>query len=269
MERPRTASIWRSFQWYERGIVGAGVFLLLLSVAAWWCGTRNLEWAVHVAEPMFLAFGALSIILLWAQLRITNIQDRNSNIWKRVVCYHEYFKELPQTSRAEELRRYFHELGIEKPPSAYHPLDETVVDRIWADKGTADRAPGPVILSRYLSDWEDFCGAISVGVVDEDYAREMEGTRVIAAFFGYRAAINKMRHLQSQDSKARPTPWSATPFANKFFLELQKIATRWHVKRCTELAEEQERIRKADLAADDARTASGVPAKAWDHEVRK
>jgi|GEM_PF-2419146 len=261
--------IWRSLKWYERMITGAAALILISGALAWWFGERNVTWAVRVAEPAFMGLGALSIILLWAQLRVSNLQDEAENVWKRVVCYHNYFKELPQTARAEDLRKYFHELGIETPPSAYRPLDETLVEQIWADKGTAERPPGRVVISRYLSDWEDFCGAISVGVVDEEYAREMEGTRVISAFYGYRAAINKMRQLQIEESKARTAAGSAPPFANKFFLELQRIATRWHVWRSEELAKEQERIRKADEAADMARTSAGVPAKAWNHEGAK
>ena len=60
-----------------------------------------------------------------------------------------------------------------------------------ADKGDTQRARASTLISRYLNDWEDFCGAISVGVVDENYARSMEGGRLIDAFFGYRKVIEE------------------------------------------------------------------------------
>lgn len=259
---------WVSLRWYERWVVITAVLIILLALLAWFYGVHSVDRAAAIAEPMFLGLGAVSLILLWAQLRAATNQDNAANIWKRVVCLHEHFGEVPRAEYAEALRRYLHELGIREPPNAYCPLEPEIVERIWADQGTDSRPPGSVLIRRYLNDWEEFCGAIKVGMIDEAYAQAMEGSRVIDAFFGYRASIDKSRHSQSEIRKTKPTALSALPFMNKYYIELQTIATKWHLVRMSELAQQQALIEKGDQAADEARrkfqdlahtVGSGVP----------
>ena len=264
--------VWLTLKWYERTVASCAVAIVILGAIAWLLGPLSIDRAIQIVEPVFIGLGALSIILLWAQVRISNMQEQEANIWKRVVSRHDYFSQVPRTDRAEAVRKYFKELGINRPPSAYHSLDVNLVETIWADNGTDQRPPGRVIISNYLDDWEDFCGAIRVGVLDEEYAREMEGTRVINAFFGYRSAIDKLRQEHNESAKARTGSKPAQPFVNKYFLELQTIATNWHRIRQAELERAQETLRIADEAADSVRSSilekepiGGVPDKARNH----
>lgn len=222
------------------------------------------------SSPTFLAFGALSIVLLWAQLRVSTNQEREENIWKRVVCLNEHFHDGPRLELTEAVREYLRELGIHAPPSAHSPLTRKQAEEIEADQGNEKRPPAKVLIIRYLNDWEDFCGAIAVGVIDEEYAIEMEGARLIDAFFGYREAINIFRETRAaaHAGKMSSTSTGAPPFVNKLYYEMQRIALKWHKRRTDEWKIQEAKVdavnREADLLRDKARALTGVPPKARD-----
>jgi hypothetical protein len=257
-------SNWQKMRWYERATALAGLTIIVISAAAWWCGPHTVEWAIHISEPAFLAVGALSIILLWAQLRAASAQEHEENVWKRIMCLHEHFKDIPRLERSEPVRKYLLTTFPNRaPPSAYFPLTDDEVAKIMADRGDAGTARGDTLIYRYLNDWEDFCGAISVGVVDEDYARSMEGGRLIDAFFGYRKVIEAYRekHTKAQQSA---DPNAASAFAHVAYTELQDVAIRWHEIRHNEKMIQDARIAAADELADSIRRGvkSGVTPKA-------
>jgi hypothetical protein len=256
-------------QRYERLTALTAIAILAISALAWWCGDRDLKWAVEISEPAFLALGALSIILLWAQLRAAHYQEIEQNVWKRVMCLHEHFKDVPRSEATEAVREYLRGLGVLNPPSAYHPLTREQALVVEQDTGTDERPPARILFIRYLNDWEDFCGAISVGVIDEDYSREMEGLRLIDAFFGYREVINILREKRANDARRRQGETGAPPFVNKLYYELQVVALRWHQKRSEEWQAQEEKLVAANKAADELRkaaseTSHGVPPKARD-----
>jgi len=122
-----------------------------------------------------------------------------------------------------------------------------------ADKGDTQRARASTLISRYLNDWEDFCGAISVGVVDENYARSMEGGRLIDAFFGYRKVIEEFREKHTKAQQSTVDPNAASTFASVVFTELQDVAIRWHEIRHNEKTVQDQRIEAADKVADSIR----------------
>jgi hypothetical protein len=266
------SNFWRriNLKWYEIITAVLGLLILIASILAWLVGTRNLESALKIAEPAFLAAGALSIVLLWAQLRSASNQERNENIWKRVVCLHENFRDVPRIELAEAVRNYFCELKIDSPPSAYIPVTERLSHEIMADSGNGSRAPAKVLIKHYLNDWEDFCGAISVGVIDEDYAREMEGSRLIDTFFGYREVINRLREARARDGQANAGTTGAPAFVNKLYYEMQVVAVRWHKRRTEEWAAQEARMNAANVAADQLKAAAeahfGVPPKVKERE---
>lgn len=270
MERKKLSGhlkdLWDSLKWYEVLTGALGLLILLGAFATWWFGDRTLKWAVDVAAPTCLAWGALSIILLWAQLRAANNQELAEQVWKRVMCLHQHFHDVPRLELTDAVRNYLRELGIHSPPSAYSPLTPEQAKVIEHDKGNDNRPPAKVLISRYLNDWEDFCGAISVGVIDEEYAIEMEGSRLIDAFFGYREVINIFRESRAHDGKVGAGATGAPPFVNKLYYELQQIALRWHKKRTEEWKMQQEKVaevnRAADALRDKARELTGVPPKA-------
>ena len=258
-------SIWQRMRWYERVTALTGLTIVAISAAAWWCGPHTLEWAIHISEPAFLAGGALSIILLWAQLRAASTQEHEENVWKRTICLHEHFKDIPRLERSEAVRKYLLATFPNRAaPSAYQPLTNAEVATIMEDRGDAQTARADTLISRYLNDWEDFCGAISVGVVDEDYSRSMEGGRLIDAFFGYRKVIEAFRDKHAKALQSSVDPDAASVFAHVAYTELQDVAIRWHEIRHNEKKVQDERIEAADKVADSIRRGvkSGVTPKA-------
>jgi hypothetical protein len=118
------------------------------------------------------------------------------------------------------------------------------------DIGNQERAPANILISRYLNDWEELCGAISVGVVDEEYARSMEGGRLIDAFFGYRQVIEVLRENHKTTQRAARVQNAAAPFAHVPYTELQEVAVRWHEVRHNEMKIQEERMAAANRVAD-------------------
>lgn len=262
--RERLGDFWRRLdvKWHEIVTAIIGALIFFAAFLAWWFGDRNLKWAVDLAAPTCLAWGALSIILLWVQLRSASRQERDEAVWKRVEYLHEHFHDVPRLQVTEAVREYLCELGIHSPPSAHNPISREQAEAIKHDKGKETRPPAEVLLTRYLNDWEDFCGAISVGVIDDNYAFEMEGNRLIHAFFGYREVINIFRETEVDDGKLR-APATGTPsFANKLYLELQRVALRWQKKRTEELSVQEQRMadanREADRLRNEALASAGV-----------
>jgi len=249
----RYRALWKTLKWYERVTLRLAALILAAAAVAWFFGSETLEWAVHVSEPAFIAIGALSVILVWAQVRSASVLEREQNIWKRVLCMHEHFNDVPRPERAESVRRYLLEIGVTNPPSAYRPLTSQQSDVIVSDTGNEHRAPAKVLITLYLNDWESFCGAIAIGAVDEDYARDMEGTRLIDAFFGYREVINRFRAAYEGDSKSSNGSTAAEPFAHKLYIELQETALKWHLSRCAELKAQEKRLAAVNQEADAKR----------------
>ena len=162
---------------------------------------------------------------------------------------------IPATSHgltaAEAVRRYLLEISVTRPPSAYRPLTPEQADTILSDHGTNHRPPAEVLLTHYLNDWEEFCGAITIGVIDEEYAREMEGTRLIDVFFGYREVINRFRDLYDDGAaKASSGSTAAQPFAHQLYIELQDVALRWHSVRAAEFKDQEDRLAAVNKEAD-------------------
>jgi hypothetical protein len=238
-------------RWYEKTTALAGLAIIALSIACWWFGPHTLEWALHISEPTFLAGGALSIILLWAQLRAASAQEHEENVWKRIVCLHEHFRDIPRSDRTEAVRKLLLEKfpGRERP-SAHLPLTHLETAEIIGDIGNHERATASVLISRYLNDWEDLCGAISVGLVDEDYARSMEGGRLIDTFFGFRQVIEAFREAHKKAQRAQAAQNAAMTFAHVPYTEIQDVAVRWHDIRHNEMRLQDERIDAANRLAD-------------------
>jgi hypothetical protein len=118
------------------------------------------------------------------------------------------------------------------------------------DTGSQERAAASILMSRYLNDWEDLCGAISVGIVDEDYARSMEGGRLIDTFFGFRQVIDGFREEHKRAQLALGAQNAAMPFAHVPYTEMQDVAMRWHEIRHNEKKLQDDRMEAANRLAD-------------------
>jgi hypothetical protein len=214
-------------------IIGSGVFVYARLPASTSVGDKAL-----VVQCDFLALGLLSVFaLLW--------EMRQSAAWKRVLSYHEYFSDLPGQDRVNAMYACLArlQLGI---PSSGEPLSLDGAKAILADVGVAcadgSRSPtGRKLVNDFLNDYEEFCGAVNAGVVSESYARELEGSRTINAYFGFKEVIELIRDEEAkgrQSSSERRTGAVAAaelqPFRTKPYHELRKVAVAWKRRRESE-----------------------------------
>lgn len=243
--------IWRLCRPYEwiLGLLAAAI--LASGFLAWYFSPeQNIEAALKAAEPTFLGLAALSVILIWAQ-------QRDENLWKRILSYHQFFSEFPSPQRVDPLIRALQEMGISESPNAYKPFTPEQVQRIMDDKGGADRRRAKTLVLSYLNAYEQFCGAINMGIVDEEYARDMRGSRVIDAYFGFYEFIRRCREDQDREAAARTAEGAAEPFASKLYLELQLVATSWHETRRKQREQRQRLIDAVDRRAEAVRNSIG------------
>lgn len=206
-----------------------------LGTLAWWFWPQwlagDFDKRAHILEIMFLGSGSLSIIMLASQLR-------QQAAWNKVLSFHEYFSDVPSLENVTALHATFRRLAIELPDFA-HPLSDANADLIIADTAV-DPAIGSgrvsrVIVQAYLDDLEEFCAAVNAGIVSDSYAREIEGTRTIRAYFAFESLIAKLREKQQELVKlAQQTGTGARqsrPFQSKYYAELERVARRWRAKR--------------------------------------
>lgn len=233
-----------SLRWYEVTVVALAMAVFVAAGLAWRLDPeRGLNRAVEIAEPTFVALGTLSVFLLWVQMR-------QANTWNRVTTYHQFFPEFPATAKREAVRKGFGRvLGYSHPPTFYRPISGADARKVNEDPGTPDEPPLGTHLRWYLNEFELFCGAINCGMVDEEYARELQGSRVIDAYFGYVEFIDLLRREQEAEARKRGHSHELPAFRSKFFLELQKTAIAWHQKRHQELRELETVIEDADRRA--------------------
>ncbi len=156
--------------------------LVGLVVLAYWFWPQwtagDFDKRTRILEILMLASGALSIVMLAAQLR-------QQAAWNKVLSFHEYFSDVPSPDNVVALHATFRRLNIELPNYA-DPLSDANSDLIIgdttvdADIGNGRRAR--VIVQAYLDDLEEFCAAVNADIVSDSYARDIEGTRTIRAF---------------------------------------------------------------------------------------
>ena len=185
------------------------------------------ETRARVIELTILSLGLLSLIALIAQLRQTAA-------WNRVLSYHEYFKELPSADKVRALASTLQRLGI-RQPNFGQPLSDDDVRKVRADTGIQQpdggfREIGDSVVRAYLNDFEEFCGAVNAGVVSNCYARELEGTRTINAYYGFEPMIRIYRQQQGEIAAQHATV-SKGRIRGKAYCELRKVAREWKARR--------------------------------------
>ena len=98
-------------------------------------------------------------------------------------------------------------------------------------------------MREYLNDFEEFCGAIRAGVVNENYARELEGDRTINAYFAFVEFINLIRNEAEESGRREIDKSDGTDetkqlreYRRKPYQELRSIAVSWRKRREKEFA---------------------------------
>jgi hypothetical protein len=164
-------------------------------------------------------------------------QTRNDTRWNGVLSYHDYFDELPVQPKLDNLYKVLNICSVEIP-TLLKPLSDEDFQKIEtaAKPGSAETAalgglrPRGVVRA-YLNDFEEFAGAVEQGVVDEDYAYSLEGTRVLVAYFGFRAFIESDRKTDKEECKMNLKGKDIDFLVPKSYLLLETLAKRWLARR--------------------------------------
>lgn len=201
--------------WYAGAVVVfiVGLFSRGTSHDFFDVATKSSEFAV-------LAAGLFSVLLVRDQLvaQEEQLQENHQQMvddhqWKTIVSYHELFgqgipnedtrKAMYDLAVANDFIDCFDDLGKPMPANALQACINTSEMR--------------QITRPYLDDFEKFCGAVNAGIVNEDYARSLQGTRVVRNFTVFKELI---RHFQIANSRA--------------YVELEKLAMKWDEQRKNE-----------------------------------
>jgi hypothetical protein len=223
---------WHNCWWFVLAISVVGISAVSIFAYIQLGPGRSFEQTSQLIENTLLALGLVTVILLIAQLRQTAS-------WNSVLSYHEYFGELPNNQRAEDLYSVLQRLNI-PVPSAAEPMSKENAGKVWDDTGLASpdgvfRLVGRRVVREYLNDYEEFCGAILAGVVNEPYARELEARRVIGANYGFEEIVKLYRAEIAEKPVAKPQTEQAArnllAFRQKPYQELRRVATSWRRRR--------------------------------------
>ena len=186
-----------------------------------------------VLNVVVLAFGVASLLFLWAQLRHTATQDK-------LVAYHEYFQDLPRSSKVNALYAAMGRLKIERP-FWQKPLVAADCAAISQDTEPAPNT-AHIAIREYLNDFEEFAAAVNSGLVDFDYAYHIEGPRILNAYYGFELLITQW-HMEEQQKVAANRGVGIAP--GDYYGELKRLAEVWKGRKLAEVAkEEQDRRRR-------------------------
>jgi hypothetical protein len=187
---------------------------------------------IAVLDVMLGGLGVASLLLVWAQLRHTSTQSK-------LIAYHEHFQELPKESKVSAMYTTMARLKIEQP-LWQTPLSVASRDAILNDDAPA-RDTAQIVVREYLNDFEEFAAAVNSGLVDDDYAYHLEGSRTLNAYFGFEEIIGFwLRNDQERAQRQRAD--GITP--NDYYGELKTLAMRWKVRKFDEAAELERRSRR-------------------------
>lgn len=253
---------WRHCSALVSVILGAGIISASAVAFARLRPDATFSERAQILEITLLAFGLLSILLLIAQLRQTRA-------WNRVLSYHEYFGELPGSDRTDQLYLCLHRLGLHEPTSS-KPLSTDDAKALWDDEGIAGRDGicrhvGRRVIREYLNDFEEFCGAVRAGVLNENYVRELEGDRTINAYYGFEEVIKLTREEAADSGRREQSPDTRSTMAQKLreyrrkpYQELRMVAETWRARRAKEYEKLAKKRRSLEESIADHERWGGV-----------
>lgn len=165
---------------------------------------------VPIVQVVISFLGLLSLLLVAWQIH-------ESRLWNRIATQGT----LTNVERIISLERKLFDslkaVGIDAN-GLRRGLTDAEIDSIYNNDDAS------FAVKSYLVDLEVFCAAVTIGSVDNDYARDVHGDRVGVAWLIFAPLIDR-----SRDQNHDPT----------FYIELEKTAVRW----------EQEELQKHAMQA--------------------
>lgn len=179
---------------------------------------------VPILQVVISFLGLLSLLLVAWQIRETRL-------WNRITTQGT----LTNVERIMSLERKLFDslraVGIDAN-GLRRPLTDAEIDNIYKSDDAS------FAVKSYLVDLEVFCAAVTVGSVDNDFARDVHGDRVGVAWLIFGPLIARSRE-QNHD--------------HAFYIELEKTAVRWeeeelqkHAKQAAELVAIRRDIQKRE-----------------------
>lgn len=167
---------------------------------------------VPIIRSITSFFGVVGVWLVWRQIKLTNT-------WNRINTQHSLLSNLPSL----ELESYVWQM--------YEKLQKTSEGSVVSEesKQIYENIDDWVRLKTFLNKFEQLCAAVNAKAMDERYAYDVHGDKVVNAFFRFENYISFIRE-EREDSA--------------LYLELEKVATRWNKIAKLEQVQIQEQQRK-------------------------
>ncbi|WP_433766750.1 DUF4760 domain-containing protein [Pseudomonas putida] len=182
-------------------------------------------WATIVAPIVQAATsiaGVVGLLLVWYQVRITNA-------WNRATTQHALLSNLPSFELEERVWKILEPL----PKDDHWRLKSDACSILY--KNITDW----VAVKTYLNKHEQLCAAVCANAVNERYAYDVHGAKIVDTFLTFEKYIEYARS-QAEDIT--------------IYLELEKVATKWSELAQTEKASvnAQQAALKASRGTKDA-----------------
>jgi hypothetical protein len=221
--------------------VAIGFAIVVLIVGGWvFChippAEFNRKQIIELLGAIVGALGVASLLLVWAQLRHTATSNK-------LLFYHQYFHDLPSSTKVRDLYKALGRCKVEVP-NWHTPMSEA--DKV---KLIGDTEPPPetaeLVVREYLNDFEEFSAAINCGLIDEDYVYRLESTRLLSAHFGFRRMVD---HWHAEDKEKSERSGGRIPVTTDYYGELLSVAERWRVRKEAEQQKEAKAQEKRRIA---------------------
>lgn len=179
---------------------------------------------VPILQLILMLLGLFSVILLWWQIR-------QNALWNKLHTHHEFSKDTTSPDRERVLNQAMRKFGMH----ADEDLSKEIVDRIFDDEETL------LAVKNFLNDYEGFCAAVNVGIIDDAYAYGVDAYRTIRAYRRFGVFIEEVRRrIKNPES----------------YLELEKVALKWERRKFERRGLERKHLEKLKDALNRVR---GVP----------
>lgn len=175
--------------WLFKVLAGTVALLIIISAyRVYRSSFSDSAWQAF-AEITVLSIGLLSLRLVHRQLTAQTRESKAEFEWRKIQTYYQFFCELPETSINDKLYSLAVTLQIaENFKRGGSPLSDQVVEDICSDMEKNQT------VCRYLDSFEGFAGAVRCGLVDEDFAFNMESGRLVRTFRVFRPLIDRKQN---------------------------------------------------------------------------
>lgn len=207
-------------------------FIAGLLVASYLPSGEEIDY--DLIQTIIATFGLAGLWLVYGQLKVSHAQLQQTTKWNKLRSFHDYFSDVP----TREHQTHFFELLADFDHNNQTAILEKIKKREALTRKEAeqlrDDADVSSALYAYLDDYEELCGAIRSGIVDEDYAYSMDRTRICRTRTVYKTFIDLLRDSDGgrRISCAYEELYQVADFLDKMSdNELQKIRNNRTVRK--------------------------------------